>query len=202
MVEKQAYYREARMPRELALRYFRAFGDARRVLDVGCGTGALGLYCPSDDIEIDGVDHDVAALARASAYERVAHVDLESSALPYDDETFDAVLAKDILEHLHEPRRLVCEMRRVLKPGGVLVVSVVMAKPRAVWADYTHVRGFTKRSARMLLEDAGFQVEAIWRMGGVPLSNRLHVIWLVPMVLRLPLLGWLWASSWELKARR
>ncbi len=81
-------------------------------------------------------------------------------------------------------------------------MSVVMAKPRAVWADYTHVRGFTRRSARLLLEDAGFEVEAVWRMGGIPLSTRLRFIWLVPTLLRLPVVGWLWASSWELKARR
>jgi hypothetical protein len=82
------------------------------------------------------------------------------------------------------------------------MTSVVMARPRIVWADYTHVRGFTKRTAVQLLEDAGLVVEKLWRMGGVPLSGRLGLIWLVPTLLRLPGCNQLWASSWELKARK
>ncbi len=201
-VQKQAYYRDSGMSSQLAARYFRDFGAARRILDVGCGTGALGRYRLSPEIEIHGVDIDAGAVAQAAGFEQTICLDLETSPLPYDDASFDAVLAKDILEHLRDPGRLVGEIHRVLRPGGVLVVSVIMAKPRAVWADYTHVRGFTRRSARLLLEDAGFEVEAVWRMGGIPLSTRLRLIWLVPTLLRLPVVGWLWASSWELKARR
>ncbi len=201
-VQKQAYYRDSGMSSQLAARYFRDFGAARRILDVGCGTGALGRNRLSPEIEIHGVDIDAGAVAQAAGFEQAICLDLETSPLPYDDASFDAVLAKDILEHLRDPGRLVVEIHRVLRPGGVLVVSVIMAKPRAVWADYTHVRGFTRRSARLLLEDAGFEVEAVWRMGGIPLSTRLHFIWLVPTLLRLPVVGWLWALSWELKARR
>ncbi len=201
-VQKQAYYRSSGMSSQLAARYFRDFGAARRILDVGCGTGALGRYRPSPEIEIHGVDIDAGAVVQAAGFEQTICLDLETSPLPYDDASFDAVLAKDILEHLRDPGRLVGEIHRVLRPGGVLVVSIIMAKPRAVWADYTHVRGFTRRSARLLLEDAGFEVEAVWRMGGIPLSTRLRFIWLVPTLLRLPVVGWLWASSWELKVRR
>jgi hypothetical protein len=71
-----------------------------------------------------------------------------------------------------------------------------------VWADYTHVRGFTKESARMLLEDVGFEVESIWRMGAVPFAARLRLMPLVPLLLRLPIFSQLWAASWELRARR
>jgi hypothetical protein len=77
-----------------------------------------------------------------------------------------------------------------------------VARPKRVWADYTYVRGFTRSAARQLLEDAGLPVEAIWRMGAVPLSGRLHLIWLVPHLLRLPLFDELWAASWELRARK
>jgi SAM-dependent methyltransferase len=201
-VVKQAYYRGSGMPEQLAARYFRDFGEARCVLDVGCGTGALGRHRPSPDIEIHGVDVDEGAVAQAARFEQAICLDLESSPLPYDDATFDAVLAKDVLEHLHEPWRLVAEIHRVLRPGGVLVASMIMARPKRVWSDYTHVRGFTQRSARLLLEDAGFDVEAIWRMGPVPGSNRLRFMGLVPHLLRVPGAGALWASSWELRARR
>ena len=107
-----------------------------------------------------------------------------------------------IFEHLHDPGRLAREVTRVARPGAVVITSVVMARPRNVWADYTHVRGFTKRTASQLLEDAGLRVERIWRMGGVPLSGRLGFVQLVPTLLRLPGCNQLWASSWELKARK
>ena len=201
-VAKQAYYGERGMVPGLAARYFEAFGNARRVLDVGCGTGELGRYRPRPDVEVHGVDIDAGAVERARRFERAVRVDLETERLPYDAESFDAVLAKDILEHVRDPARLVREIHRVLRPNGVLVASLVMAKPRAVWSDYTHVRGFTQRAARLLLEDVGFEVEGVWRMGGVPLSSRLRFIDLVPVLLRLPVFSQLWASSWELKARK
>ncbi len=73
---------------------------------------------------------------------------------PYGDDFFDAVLARDILEHLREPWLTLREARRVLRPGGIIVASVVMAEPQAVWADYTHVRGFTRSSVDLMFRDA------------------------------------------------
>ena len=182
--------------------YFRHFGSARRVLDVGCGAGDLGRRRPSPEMAVHGVDLDPGALALAARTEIVVRADLDAGPLPYADRSFDAVLAKDVFEHLVRPERLAREVWRVLRPGGVVVASVVMARPRAVWADYTHVRGFTRRTAPRLLADAGFTVERVWRMGGVPLSRRLGFVRLVPPLLRLPGPSQLWAASWELRARK
>ena len=197
---KRAYYDQGGMLPAIAARYYGQLGAARRILDVGCGTGDFGRYRPAPDIQVHGVDVDPGAVAQARGHEQALQLDLESEPLPYGAESFDAVLAKDILEHVQDPGRLVREIHRVLRPGGVLVASVVMAKPRAVWSDYTHVRGFTERSARLLLEDVGFAVEGVWRMGGVPLSSRLGFVDAIPHLLRLPGLYHLWASSWEIKA--
>lgn len=197
---KKDYYRAGGVPSGLAALYFQEFGDARRILDVGCGTGALGRYRPSPEIEIHGVDSDPGALQQAAQFEDVQWVDLDASPLPYEDESFDAVLAKDIFEHVQDPGMLARETYRVLRPGGALVASMVMAKPRAVWSDYTHVRGFTRHSAQLLLQDVGFEVERVWRMGGVPLSNRLRLTRLLPHLLRMPVLNQLYATSWEIKA--
>lgn len=199
---KLAYYAGRDLPREVARFYFKQFGPAATILDVGCGTGGLGRYRPSVDVSVHGVDIDAGAIEVARAHEEALCLDVEVSPLPYDADTFDAVLARDVLEHLRDPARLLSEILRVLRSEGVLIASVVMAKPRRVWDDYTHVRGFTKRSARLLLEDAGFSVEDAWRMGGVPLSNRLRFIGLVPHLLKVPGLNQLWAASWELKARK
>lgn len=199
---KRAYYRDSGMPAGLAARYYRQFGGAQRILDVGCGTGAFGRLRPSDDIDVYGIDADTLAVEQAARWERASLANVEDVPLPFPDEFFDGVLAKDIFEHVEHPGRLAAEAFRVIRAGGVIVASVVMARPRRVWEDYTHVRGFTLRSAHMLLEDAGFHVEAAWRMGGVPLSDRLGVIDLVPHLLRVPMFDALWGSSWELRARK
>ena len=202
VLQKRAYYAVGDPPAALFRRYYSEFGDARTILDLGCGHGALGRYRPSSDIEVHGIDNDAGAAAAAAAYELALCLDVDREDLPYPDESFDAVLAKDILEHLHDPARVVRELHRVLRPAGVVVASVVMAKPRAVWADYTHVRGFTQRAARLLFADAGFRVERMWRMGGVPLAERFGFMDAVPTLLRVPGIGWAWASSWELRARK
>jgi SAM-dependent methyltransferase len=199
---KLAYYDDRRMPATVAARYLAKFTGATKILDLGCGTGELGRHRGSLELEIHGVDGDALAVEEAQQFEQAICLDLESSVLPYEDESFEAVLARDILEHLQDPGRLAREIYRVMRPGGVLVASVVMARPRKVWADYTHVRGFTQASARLLLEDAGFAVNGIARMGAVPLSSRLKFVKLVPFLLRIPLINQVWAASWELTARR
>jgi SAM-dependent methyltransferase len=200
---KQAYYLRAGMKPSLAARYYRQFGSARRILDVGCGRGDFGRYRPSPKIAVDGIDSDPAAVREASRFENAVCLFLDATTpLPYGTASFEGVLAKDILEHLEDPFSLVTEIHRVLEPGGVVLASVIMAKPRRVWSDYTHVRGFTERSVQMLFEDAGFKVEALGPMGGVPLSDRLHFMAGVPYILRVPGLSTLWASSWELRARK
>jgi hypothetical protein len=86
-----------------------------------------------------------------------------------------------------------------VRPAGVIVASVVMAKPRVVWNDYTHVRGFTRAAVKLLFADAGLRVRHVRRMGGIPLTGRLRASAAVPYLLLLPGLSW-WGSSWELVA--
>jgi SAM-dependent methyltransferase len=199
---KQRYYGSHALPRSVAAWYYSQLGPAKNILDLGCGVGDFGRYRPNVSVNVYGIDIDPAAVARAQAHEIAVQGDLENAALPYETGYFDAVLARDILEHLQAPWLTLQEVRRVLKPGGLVVASLVMAKPQAVWADYTHVRGFTRRSAEMLFLDQGYEVESLWQMGGIPLTSRLGLIRHVPQLLRLPLVGRRWAVSWEVRARR
>jgi SAM-dependent methyltransferase len=198
-VEKLAYYAQP-MPTPLVLRYYRLFQDSRRILDIGGGVGTFARHRPDDSYEIVSVDVDSGAVQEASRWSEALEVDLEHQGLPFESSSFDAVLAKDVLEHLTSPWGTVREISRVLRPGGIVIASLVMAIPARVWADYTHVRGFTPKSAAMLFEDAGFHVHEIWPMGGVPLTARLGAIDTVPALLRFPLLRRLWGASWEVFA--
>ena len=104
-----------------------------RVLDMGSGPGSItvGLAEAVAPGEVVGIDMQQSQVerARALAGERgVANVRFEvgdAYGLPFPDRTFDAVFAHTVLEYLSEPVRALAEMRRVLRPGGIVGVRDV-----------------------------------------------------------------------------
>ena len=98
-------------------------GPGLRVLDLGCRDGALTRhYLRGNDVV--GVDIDREALAAAAERGiQTVWADLDQ-ALPFDDESFDVVVAGEVLEHVRFPDQVLREARRVLGAEGVLVGSV------------------------------------------------------------------------------
>jgi SAM-dependent methyltransferase len=130
----------------------RHFAPTARLLDVGCGSGWLADHF-ADYTGIDG-SPDAVALAQDRS-RNVVLGDVEQP-LPYDDASFDGVVVKDVLEHVADPVALVCEVRRVLRPGGLVFASSPDAQ-RWVWNDYTHRRPFSRGAYRDLFADQGFE---------------------------------------------
>lgn len=98
-------------------------GPGRRVLDIGCRTGAL-TRAYADGNEVVGLDVDRTALAEADRLGiDTVWADVDQG-LPFDDESFDIVVAGEVLEHVRFPDRLLGEVGRVLRPGGTIVGSV------------------------------------------------------------------------------
>lgn len=199
---KRAYYRGTGAPPSLVREYFRRLGAVSLVLDLGCGVGGVSHAAPGD-VRVIGVDHDRGALELANRHGAVLAWDAGTGRpLPFLRNRFDALIARDVLEHLDHPWDTVREMHAVLRPGGLALASVPMARPRVVWNDYTHRRGFTRAAIRLLFLDAGFEVVRVDRMGPVPLLARLGMIRAAPWLLRIPVLDHLWATSWEVLAHK
>ena len=113
-------------------------GSGSRVLDLGSGTGTLAILAHRmhPDAELIGIDADpdVLAIARAKAAREGAQIRFDQGmafALPYASQSFDRVLSSLVFHHLatRDKERGLAEVRRVLKPGG-LVLILDFGKPR------------------------------------------------------------------------
>jgi 2-polyprenyl-3-methyl-5-hydroxy-6-metoxy-1,4-benzoquinol methylase len=188
------YYEELweRLPEQLALpdRELRlAFlldevspGD--RVLDVGFGNGTFTAELARAGARVVGVEVAQAALERAHA----AHPELDfrlvslDGPLALDDGAFDVVWASEVIEHVADTARWLSELRRVMSPGGRLLVTTPN-HPRALLllhgierysdplSDHLHL--YTRRSLNGLLDEFGFAPVRVRTAGGPPLFRRL-----------------------------
>ena len=132
----------------------------RRVLDLGCGMG--GMFGILEEVgSVYGLDTSSEALAFCAerGYRRVFKG--HGSHLPLPDASLDLLTAFDTIEHIPEEMETLRECRRVLKPGGWMVISV----PAYQWL-FTHQdkmvhhqRRYTAGQMRRKLESAGFRVE-------------------------------------------
>src|SRR4029079_17553959 len=131
-----------------------------RILDVGCGTGAnLLMLSKFGDAEGVDVSEDALAFCRERG---LANVKLGAAeALPYDDGTFDLVTALDVVEHLDDDLAGLREMRRVLRPGGrvLLFVPTFMFLWGLQDDVSNHRRRYRMPELQRVLEQAGFEVE-------------------------------------------
>lgn len=195
---KKYYYTKRKQSRREIENYWKYFENCKKVLDLGCGIGSFGEFKPSG-VEVYGIDSDENALIKAEKFEKTTNGDV-SKKLPYKDNFFDGILAKDILEHVLFPWELVREMQRVLKKNGV-VLAIVPSPGKKTWEDYTHVRPFTERSIRELFLDNGFYVEFVKRTRGIPGFGITGLSAVVPYILRFPGLGCL-TQGYIIKARK
>jgi len=106
---------------------------AMRILDVGTGTGnfvSLITSCYDDFTELVGIDTIPGAVKAANSNftdKRIRFEIMDGNQITYDDNSFDVVSLSNSLHHLTDIERLFKEMGRVLKPGGVIVVSEMIS---------------------------------------------------------------------------
>ena len=163
-----------------------ALQPGSRVLDVGCGAGWFCEALSAAGFRPVGVD--VAAEALRRARERCPGVEfalLADGALPYADGSFDAAWLGETLEHVQDGIGLLVEIHRVLEPGGRLIVTTpghgrllrlrLALSARAFERHFEprsdHVRFFTARSLRQLLEVCGYEEIDIRARRGVLLTR-------------------------------
>ena len=168
----------AAMIRELEIR------PEARTLDVGSGTGAnLRLLVELGFERVSGLDRSEEAIRYCGekALPPVERGDLCD--LPFAEADFDLVIATDVLEHVEDEARAVGELRRVLRPGGRLIVTVPAFQ--TLWGLQDRVSHHQRRYRRR-------ELEARLREGGLEVGRSFYFnyllfapIWLARRVLRL-----------------
>jgi len=150
--------------------YLDALPDGAKLLDVGCGTGDL-LRRLGGRFVLSGCDPADEMIERARAANPGAFLTAASAeALPFEDDHFDVVLLIEVVRYLDDPAPALRELARVLRPGGVALVTFA---PRFTTTAYPLVNAITgrvrvpgmtdvrqhfhtARGAERLLADAGF----------------------------------------------
>jgi ubiquinone/menaquinone biosynthesis C-methylase UbiE len=98
--------------------------DRAHVLDFGCGSGLTVQTLTAAGYDALGVDFSPEAIDFGTKKGIAGLSVVSDENLPFNDASFDAVLCMDVLEHIADEQRALAEMRRVLKPGGALVIMV------------------------------------------------------------------------------
>jgi 2-polyprenyl-3-methyl-5-hydroxy-6-metoxy-1,4-benzoquinol methylase len=149
-----------------AERYRRVLAEAaaarpRRLLDVGCGDGAF-LWMASRrlrGVELQGFDPnaDARRLAHEMLSARGVHASIHADWAAIPTGAFDVVTCSEVIEHVNEPRALLCEIGRALAPGGIAVVTTPIRMTEAP-ADPNHRVEFFPAEFRRLCDESGMTV--------------------------------------------
>lgn len=163
--------------------------NVRRVLDLGCGNGAMFHYLQTQGFSVVGCDVDEEGVGLASSSDSGAifkRVGVYDSPDALGETGFDAVVSTEVIEHLFLPGALPRFAREVLKPGGYLIITTPYhgyfknllicmvgkwdSHHTSLW-DGGHIKFWSYRSLSALLEANGFEVV------GFKGAGRIYGLW-------------------------
>lgn len=194
----------AAMLRTLEPLFLRHVPRGGRVLDAGCGRSLFTEIRPDWPFQVVAadVDHDL-LVSRRAEHPQVAWAVAGADPLPFRDGSFDALFAGELVEHLPDPRPAMAEFRRVLKPGGTLILTTPNRLRLANVADRSerpyspdHLSELSFDEAKALLEESGFTVRS-----ATGLHLELLLNWLSPQP-KLDRLQRRWNRPWAVPLMR
>lgn len=158
-------FHEARL-RTLGSVFRKYIQPGSRVLDVGSGYSIFFLITTEWEFDITCCDLDSAAMEKMRGLVPAWRwIVADATELPFDDASFDAVYAGEIIEHVTDAGGALAEWGRVLEPGGVLIVStpnrerlLARANRREMPVHHEHVREMSLSEAEAALGAAGFDI--------------------------------------------
>lgn len=172
----QTDHRESRLRKAAAMILSEPAG---RLLDIGCGNGSFSAGFLGAGFKVTGIDMtgEQIVAARARGLDARVH-DLGSGPLPFPDGSFEVAFAGEVIEHIVDTTAFLSEVRRVLTPGGCVVLTtpnLASAENRMrlllgfypIWTEFRleggqgHVRSYTRKTLVRHLRETGFTVERV-----------------------------------------
>lgn len=144
----------------------------KKCLDLGCARGTISYFLKQEGGIWFHEDLDFVNVSITRELVGPTAAVIPATGLPHPDDTFDVIVSLDILEHLHEDQAFASEMARVLKPGGVLILSTPATGPFYLVnrmktlvgltpEQYGHVvEGYTLPQLKSMLATAGLTVDS------------------------------------------
>lgn len=148
-----------------------------KLLEAGCGRGEFlngFIKCGVKGYGLDQYDNAVENCPNAE----IKISNLERNKLPYPNNFFDVVFTKSVIEHLYYPERLITEIYRVLKPGGLIITMCPDWKYnyKIYYEDYTHRTPFTDISLRDIKLIHGFERISVLKFRQLPILWKLKFL--------------------------
>lgn len=164
-------------------------GGASSVLDLGCGDGQFLPYLAEHCEQVVGADRSTVALERAGRRHPDARLVAvgEDHRLPLEDNCVERIWCVDTIEHVVDTQTFLSEARRVLKPGGRMLVATPGHSPRRRmalalrgWDEHfdpfsPHLRFYTAGSLRAALDAIGFEVREVKSADGLLIAEAVRL---------------------------
>jgi len=162
----------------------------KKILDVGCGTGALGETLKKKGNIVYGIDISKRSVEIAKKrLDRVIQIDMEAeNKLLFKESSFDLIIFGDVLEHFRDPLSVLNNTKSYLKKDGQIIISLpnianweIRLKLLFGKFDYqkegilddTHVKFFTLKTAKELIKKAGLKIIKIKARPGAPIPTKI-----------------------------
>ena len=170
--------------------------EGAKILDLGCGRGEFLRGFIRSGLLGYGFDQSDSAKELCSEAE-IKTGNLEKK-LPYEDNSFDYIYSKSVIEHFYYPEKLVEEIYRVLKPGGLVITMTPDWEViyQMFYEDYTHRTPFTRKSLINIFLIHGFKNVSCEKFRQLPFLWKMP--WLWPMT---SLIAW-FCPDWMKKSSK
>ena len=166
-------------PSKLAKYLYDAFDlkSKTTMLEIGCGRGEMLENFKKLNLQVKGVDISPEAANFQKDIE-IKVINVEEEKLPYDDNSFDIIYSKSVLEHFYYPERYMKEAYRVLKPNGILLTLVPDWEScyKIYFDDYTHRTPFSKIGLEDILKIHSFKDVNVYKFRQLP------IVWKYPQL--------------------
>ena len=141
-----------------------------KLLDVGCGTGVLSQLLIEKGYDVIGIDISENAINKCKSKGLNAYQQNLSEKLLFRDEEFDCILMSEVIEHIADTFFVLHELNRVLKTGGVFILTTpnsafitrrfryLIGKTSTETQNFSHLRFFNKKLLTRIVEEANYKI--------------------------------------------